>query len=128
MSILDENIEIRFEALLESLGWSKISITDGINHFDSYKYSGRDNEGRYFNIEFFLKGSAFISQDNRVVKIRKDLWRIYYQMSYNNKIQNYPYYSGSIYDIRMERENVIGLMDDIKNRTFNLKNYKIVNS
>ena len=127
MSIFDENIEPKFEDLLESLDWFK---TERVNSSYSYTYSGMDCANRYFVIEFFPKGyvSEEISEnyDNVIVKkSRKDLWRVYYQRDYS-KILNNLYYTGMSYYIRMNRENVIQLMNDIKNRTFNPRNYKVI--
>lgn len=125
MSILDENIELKFEDLLESLDWFK---TERLNSSDSYTYSGLDCEGRYFCIDFFPKGYTYeeVSEnynDVIVKKTRKDRWNIYYQQ--NSKLIN-NIYVGASYNIRMDRENVIRLMNDIKNRTFNPKNYKVI--
>lgn len=127
MSILDENIEPKFGDLLESLGWYK---TEQLNGSYSYTYSRMDCANRYFVIEFFPKGyvSEEISEnyENVIVKkSRKDLWRVYHQRDYS-KILNNLYYIGMSYYIRMERENVIQLMNDIKNRTFNPRNYKVI--
>ena len=128
MSILDENIEPKFEDLLESLDWFK---TERLNSSDSYTYSGMDCTNRYFVIEFFPKGyiSEEVSAENYddviVKKSRKDLWRVYYQQNYSKAISDL-YYIGMSYYIRMDRENVIQLMNDIKNRTFNPKNYKVI--
>ena len=128
MSLLDENIEIKFEDLLESLDWFK---TERLNSSDSYTYSGMDCANRYFVIEFFPKGyiSEEVSAENYddviVKKTRKDLWRVYYQRNYSKAIGNL-YYTSMSYYIRMDRENVIQLMNDIKNRTFNPKNYKVI--
>lgn len=127
MSILDENVEPKFEDLLESLGWFK---TERINSSISYTYSGLDYENRYFCIEFFPKGYIYeeVSEnydDTIVKKLRKDRWRIYYQHDCS-KMFGYHIYVGQSYDIRMNRENVIQLMNDIKNRTFNLGNYKVI--
>ena len=125
MSILDENIEIKFEDLLESLDWYKVERLGGSI---SYTYSGLDCANRYFIIEFFPKGYTYeeVSEnydDVIVKKLRKDRWNIYYQQ--NSKHIN-SIYMGASYNIRMERENVIHLMNDIKNRTFNPKNYKVI--
>lgn len=128
MSILDKNIEPKFGDLLESLGWYK---TEQLNGSYSYTYSRMDCANRYFVIEFFPKGyvSEEISEnyDNVVIvkKSRKDLWRVYYQWDYSKMLNNL-YYMGMSYYIRMNRENVIQLMNDIKNRTFNPKNYKVI--
>ena len=127
MSLLDENIEIKFEDLLESLDWYKVERLGGSI---SYTYSGMDCANRYFSIEFFPKGYTYeeVSEnyDNTIVKkSRKDIWRIYYQHDCSKTI-GYPYYTGMSYHIRMDRENVIQLMNDIKNRTFNPKNYKVI--
>lgn len=129
MSLLDENIEPSFEALLESLDWYK---TEQLNGSYSYTYSRMDCANRYFVIEFFPKGyvSEEISEnyDNVIVKkSRKDRWHIYYQYDCMKMIGGmYPIYMGMSCDIRMDRENVIQLMNDIKNRNFNLKNYKFI--
>ena len=125
MSIFDENIEPKFEDLLESLDWFK---TERLNSSYSYTYSGLDCESRYFSIEFFPKGYTYeeVSEnydDVIVKKTRKDQWNIYYQQ--NSKLIN-NIYVGASYNIRMDRENVIQLMNDIKNRTFNPKNYKVI--
>lgn len=127
MSILDENIEPKFEDLLESLDWYK---TERLNSSCSYTYSGIDCKNRYFIIEFFPKGyiSEEVSEnyDNTIVKkSRKDLWRVYYQQDYGKMLNNL-YYIGMSYYIRMNRENVIQLMNDIKNRNFNPKKYKVI--
>lgn len=127
MSILDENIEPKFGDLLESLGWFKTELVNGSY---SYTYSGMDCANRYFVIEFFPKGyvSEEISEnydDVIVKKSRKDLWRVYYQHDYSKMLNNLYYIGKSCY-IRMNRENVIQLMNDIKNRTFNPKNYKVI--
>lgn len=124
MSLLDENIEPKFEDLLESLDWFKI---EQINSSYSYRYSGMDCANRYFVIEFFPKGYVSENYDNVVIvkKSRKDLWRVYYQWDYSKMLNNL-YYMGMSYYIRMNRENVIQLMNDIKNRTFNPKNYKVI--
>lgn len=127
MSIFDENIEPKFEDLLESLDWYK---TERVNSSYSYTYSGMDCSNRYFIIEFFPKGyvSEEISEnyENVIVKkSRKDLWRVYHQRDYSKMLNNL-YYIGMSYYIRMNRENVIQLMNDIKNRTFNPRNYKVI--
>lgn len=127
MSILDENIEVKFEDLLESLDWFKV---EHLGCSISYTYSGMDCANRYFIIEFFPKGyvSEEVSEnydDTIVKKSRKDLWRVYYQHDCSKMI-GYHIYVGQSYDIRMDRENVIQLMNDIKNRTFNLGNYKVI--
>lgn len=127
MSIFDENIEPKFEDLLESLDWFK---TERFNSSYSYIYSGLDCESRYFSIEFFPKGYIYedVSEnydDAIVKKLRKDRWHIYYQHDCS-KLIGYHIYVGQSYDIRMDRENVIQLMNDIKNRTFNLGNYKVI--
>lgn len=126
MSILDENIEPKFEDLLESLDWFKV---ERLGCSTSYTYSGLDCVDRYFSIEFFPKGYIYenVSEnyDNVIVKkSRKDRWNIYYQE--NSSITEYSIYVGRKYNIRMNRENVIQLMNDIKNRTFNPKNYKVI--
>ena len=125
MSLLDENIEPKFEDLLESLGWYK---TEQLNGSYSYTYSRRDCADRCFCIDFFPKGYTYedVSEnydDVIVKKTRKDQWNIYYQQ--NSKLIN-NIYVGASYNIRMDRENVIQLMNDIKNRTFNPKNYKVI--
>ena len=127
MSILDENIELKFEDLLESLDWFKVVRNWGSI---SYTYSGLDCDGRYFSIEFFPKGyiheELSENYDKVIVKkSRKDRWRVYYQQDYSKMINN-PYYTGMSYYIRMDRENVIQLMNDIKNRNFNPRNYKVI--
>lgn len=124
MSLLDENIEPSFETLLESLDWFKVEHLGGSI---SYTYSGLDCAGRYFSIEFFPKGYIFNIYDDTIVKkLRKDQWNIYYQQDYYSNSTGDMYYMGSSCNIRMDRENVIQLMNDIKNRTFNPKNYKVV--
>ena len=125
MSIFDENIEPKFEDLLKSLDWYEV---ERLNSSCSYTYSGVDCANRYFIIEFFPKGyiSEEVSEnydDTIVKKLRKDLWHIYYQQDCK-MINNI--YVGASYRIRMDRENVIQLMNDIKNRTFNPKNYKVI--
>ena len=125
MSIFDENIEPKFEDLLESLDWRKVDRPGGSI---GYIYSGLDCEDRYFCIDFFPKGYTYeeVSEnydDVIVKKTRKDRWNIYYQQ--NSKLIN-NIYVGASYNIRMDRENVIRLMNDIKNRTFNPKNYKVI--
>lgn len=127
MSLLDENIEPKFEDLLESLDWFKVEHHDGLI---SYTYSGKDCLNLYFNIEFFPKGQVLEefseNYDKYIVKkSRKDLWHVYYQRDCS-KMMGYSYYMGMSYYIRMDRENVIQLMNDIKNRTFNPENYKII--
>ena len=128
MSIFDENIEPKFEDLLKSLDWYE---TERLNSSCSYTYSGVDYANRYFIIEFFPKGYTYeeVSEnyDNVVIvkKLRKDMWRVYYQQDCSKTI-GYPYYTGISYHIRMDRENVTQLMNDIKNRTFNPKNYKVI--
>lgn len=127
MSLLDENIEIPFEALLESLGWFKVERYSGSI---SYTYSGLDCADRYFSIDFFPKGYIYHDGDYVkyiVKKSRKDRWHIYYQYDCMKMIGGlYPIYMSMSCDIRMDRENVIQLMNDIKNRNFNLKNYKFI--
>lgn len=125
MSLLDENIEPKFEDLLESLDWRKV---DRVGDSIRYIYSGVDCANRYFCIDFFPKGYTYeeVSEnydDVIVKKTRKDRWNIYYQQ--NNKLIN-NIYVGASYNIRMNRENVIQLMNDIKNRTFNPRNYKVI--
>lgn len=71
MSLLDENIDIPFETLLESLGWSK---TGRYGCSSSYTYSGLDCAQRYFSIGFFPKGYTFKVYDKSTQKrLRKDL-------------------------------------------------------
>lgn len=125
MSIFDENIEPKFEDLLEGLDWYKVEHLGGSI---SYTYSGIDCANRYFSIEFFPKGFIYeeVSEnyDNTIVKkLHKDRWNIYYQQDCK-MINNI--YVGASYRIRMDRENVIQLMNDIKNRTFNPRNYKVI--
>lgn len=127
MSLLDENIELKFEDLLESLGWSKV---ERHRYSTCYTLSGLDCAERYFGINFFPKGYIYkeVSEnhDKYIVKrSRKDQWQIYYQHDYS-KLTGYPYYIGTTYNIRMDRESIIQLMNDIKNRTFNPKNYKVI--
>lgn len=127
MSILDENIEPKFEDLLESLDWFKV---EHLGCSISYTYSGIDCANRYFIIEFFPKGyvSEEISEnydDVIVKKSRKDLWCVYYQQDYSKLIGEHIYVGMSYY-IRMNRENVIQLMNDIKNRNFHPRNYKVI--
>ena len=125
MSIFDENIEPKFEDLLESLDWFKAVRYRGSI---SYTYSGMDCEDRYFSIEFFPKGYIFYEDYDKSIAQRshKDRWHIYYQQVYHSISTGDPYYMGISCDIRMNRENVIQLMNDIKNRTFNPRNYKVI--
>lgn len=123
MSLLDEHIEIPFEKLLESLGWH---VVGDRNYF---VYHGYDAEERYYSIYFYPKGSCITyantgqrKHESRV--IRKDLWAVQYQPKCNSF--GLPWYSNDMKYIRMQREDICMLMNDLAKRTFNPKNYKCI--
>lgn len=123
MSLLDEHIEIPFEKLLKSLGW--LAVWDK----DYFTYRGYDVESRYYSIYFHPKGSRITYTDTGQHKlrsrvIRKDLWVVQYQPKYNRL--GLPWYSYDMKYIRMQREDICMLMNDLTKRTFNPKNYKCI--
>lgn len=126
MSLLDEHIEIPFEKLLESLGWLVVWDRDYVAYLS---YHGYDAEERYYSICFYPKGSCITyantgqrKHESRV--IRKDLWVVQYQPKCNSF--GLPWYSNDRKYIRMQREDIYMLMNDLKNKTFNPKNYKCI--
>jgi hypothetical protein len=123
MSVLDEHIEIPFEKLLLSLGW--LQVWDR-NYFS---YHGHDAESRYYSIYFYPKGTCLTYADTGHRKhgsrvLRKDLWVVQYQPKCNSF--GLPWYSTDMKYIRMQREDICMLMNDLTKRTFNPKNYKCI--
>ena len=128
MSILDENIEIKFEDLLRGINWREVYRADAV----SYEYSSIDCEGRDFSIEFFPKGYKFKITNYRngdgiktyKKKLRKDVWMVNYQINLNTvRGSNWTI---KYYLFRAPREDVVTLMKNMSDREFDPKKYKVI--
>lgn len=126
MSILDENIEPKFEDLLEGINWIKVYRSDAV----SYEYESIDCEGRDFSIEFFPKGYKFeVTRyydgiKTKIKKLRKDAWRVSYQINLNTAKE--PNWTTKYYLFQASREDVITLMKNMSDREFDPKKYKVI--
>ena len=128
MSILDENIELKFEDLLRGINWMEVYRADAV----SYEYTSIDCEGQDFSIEFFPKGYKFkiTKYHNRdgiktyKKKLRKDIWMVNYQINLNTvRGSNWTI---KYYLFRAPREDVVTLMKNMSDREFDPKKYKVI--
>ena len=128
MSILDENIEPKFEDLLRGINWMEVYRTGGSI---SYEYTSVDCGGRDFSIEFFPKGYKYEVtkyhngiKTYKIKKLRKDAWRVSYQINLNAVKESK--WTTKYYLFQTCREDVISLMKNMSDRAFDPKKYKVI--
>lgn len=127
MSILDRNIEPKFEDLLIGINWMKVYRSDAV----SYEYASVDCEGRDFSIEFFPKGYKYEVtkyhdgiKTYKTKKLRNDAWRVSYRINLN--ISKESSWTTKNYIFYARREDVIVLMKNMFDREFDPKKYKVI--
>lgn len=126
MSILDRNIEPKFEDLLRGINWMEVYRAGSV----SYEYASVDCAGRDFSIEFFPKGykyevvKYYDGIKTKIKKLRKDAWRVNYQINLNTAKE--PNWTTKHYLFQACREDVIILMKNMSDREFDPKKYKVI--
>lgn len=127
MSLLDENIEIPFEALLEGMGWKKELCTTYIYQYGlvpniKYIYKSNDVNDKEYRITYYPTGSYLYGKRVRkpVANVECTI-RVY---DYNNEVIRTWRRVGGIH-IRCKQSELFDLWVRVRNGIFNPKLYKM---